>query len=209
MKRPRTNKAAKLRRPGHIAFAVNEAWSRDFVADARFDGRKLHMLTVVDCYTRECLATDVGQSLEGEDVVNTLNKICTERGMPSASKTGNRSEFSSRAMGQWAYERRVERDFSRPGRHADNARVESVDGRLGRECLDVQWLLSMDDACDRIAARRADYNERRPHSALDWATPAAFARSCRLEPAIAIPRRRKCPLPNGTESGYRVRTSLR
>ena len=167
------------------------------------------MLTVVDCYTRECLANDVGQSLEGEDLVNTLNKICTERGMPSASKTGNRSEFSSRAMGQWAYERRVERDFSRPGRPAANARVESVDGRLGRECLNVQWLLSMDDACDRIAARRADYNERRPHSALDWATPAAFARNCRLEPAIAVPLQPEVPASERYWIEYRVSTSLR
>jgi hypothetical protein len=66
LKRPRRNKAAKLRQPKQLAFAVNEIWSMDFVADALFDGRKLRMLTVVDCYTRECLAIDVGQSLKGE-----------------------------------------------------------------------------------------------------------------------------------------------
>ena len=67
LKRPRRNKAAKLRQPKQIAFAINEVWSMDFVADALFDGRKLCMLMVVDCYTRECLAIEVGQSLKGED----------------------------------------------------------------------------------------------------------------------------------------------
>ena len=76
LKRPSRNKAAKLRQPKQLAFAINEIWSMDFVADALFDGRKLRMLTVVDCYTRECLAIDVGQSLKGEDVVRTLNRIC-------------------------------------------------------------------------------------------------------------------------------------
>ncbi len=65
LKRPRRNKAAKLRQPKQLAFAINEIWSMDFVADEFFDGRKLRMLTVVDCYTRECLAIDVGTKPEG------------------------------------------------------------------------------------------------------------------------------------------------
>jgi putative transposase len=193
LKRPRRNKAAKLRQPKQIAFAINEVWSMDFVADALFDGRKLRMLTVVDCYTRECLAIDVGQSLKGEDVVNTLNKICAERGLPGAIKTDNGSEFISKAMDKWAYERRVELDFSRPGKPTDNARVESFNGRLRQECLNAHWFLSMEDARDKIAAWRTYYNESRPHSALDWATPAEFARNCRLEPAIAIPEEPEVP----------------
>ena len=86
LKRPRRNRAAKLRQPKQLAFAINEVWSADFVADALFDGRKLRMLTVVDCYTRECLAIDVGQSLKGEDVVDSLNRICGERGLPRTSR---------------------------------------------------------------------------------------------------------------------------
>jgi putative transposase len=68
LKRPRRSRAAKLRQPKQLAHAINEIWSRDFVADALFDGRKLRMLTVVELFTRECLAIDVGQSLKGEDV---------------------------------------------------------------------------------------------------------------------------------------------
>jgi putative transposase len=114
LKRPRRNRAAKLRQPKQLAFAINEVWSADFVADALFDGRKLRMLTVVDCYTRECLAIDVGQSLRGEDVAESLSRICAVRGLPKTIKTDNGSEFISKVMDKWAYERGVELDFSRP-----------------------------------------------------------------------------------------------
>ena len=89
--------------------------------------------------------------------------------------------------------RRVELDISRPGKPTDNARVESFNGRLRQECLNAHSFLSMDDARDKIAAWRTYYNESRPHSALDWATPAEFARNCRLEPAIAIPEEPEVP----------------
>lgn len=186
LKRPRRNKAAKWRQPKQICTAINELWSMDFVADALFDGRKLRMLTIVDCYTRECLAIEIGQSLKGEDVVEALSKVCAERAVPQAIKTDNGSEFTSKAMDKWAYERGVELDFSRPGKPTDNARVESFNGRLRQECLNAHWFLSMDDARTKIAAWRTYYNESRPHSALEWATPAEFARRCRLQPATAI-----------------------
>jgi len=143
LKRPRRNRAAKLRQPKQLAFAINEVWSADFVADALFDGRKLRMLTVVDCYTRECLAVDVGQSLKGEDVVDSLNRICAQRGLPKTIKTDNGSEFISKVMDKWAYEHGIELDFSRPGKPTDNAAVESFNGRLRQECLNANWFLSL------------------------------------------------------------------
>ena len=130
--------------------AINEIWSMDFVADALFDGRKLRMLTVVDNYTRECLAIDVGQSLKGEDVVRTLNTIVEQRGLPATIKTDNGSEFIGKGMDRWAYERNVEMDFSRPGKPTDNAKVESFNGRLRQECLNANWFLSLDDAKRKI-----------------------------------------------------------
>jgi len=186
LKRPRRNKAAKLRQPKALAHAINEIWSMDFVADALFDGRKLRMLTVVDLYTRECLAIEVGQSLKGEDVVGVLNMIERQRGLPRTIKTDNGSEFIGKAMDRWAYERAVELDFSRPGKPTDNAGVESFNGRLRQECLNANWFLSLQDAKMKIEAWRRDYNEARPHSALDWATPAEFARRCCLQAASAI-----------------------
>ena len=186
LKRPKRNKAAKLRQPKQRAQSMNEIWSMDFVADNLFDGRKLRMLTVVDLFTRECLAIDVGQSLKGDDVVRALNAIAANRGLPKTIKTDNGSEFISKVMDKWAYERGVELDFSRPGKPTDNATVESFNGRLRQECLNANWFLSIDDAKAKIAAWRKDYNENRPHSALDWATPAEFARQCGQQASLPM-----------------------
>ena len=135
MKRPKRNKSARLPQPKQLVTAMNQIWSMDFVADALFDGRKLRALTVVDNYTRESLAIDVGQSLKGEDVVATLTRITSTRGLPATIKVDNGSEFISKAMDKWAYERGVELDFSRPGKPTDNAKIESFNGRLRQECL--------------------------------------------------------------------------
>ncbi|KGD40666.1 HTH-like domain protein [Burkholderia pseudomallei] len=86
-KRPRRNKSARLRQPKHIVTAINEIWSMDFVADSLFDGRRLRTLTVVDNYTRECLAIEVGQSLKGEHVVEALTRITAMRGHPPRSRS--------------------------------------------------------------------------------------------------------------------------
>ena len=174
-KRPRRNRSARLRQPKQLVSAINEIWSTDFVADALFDGRRLRALTVVDDYTRECLAIEVGPNLKGEDVVRTLTRITAGRGEPRTIKSDNGSEFISKAMDRWAYENGVELDFSRPGRPTDNAKVESLNGRFRSECLNAHWFLSLDDAKRKIEAWRQYYNEVRPHSALKWATPAEYA----------------------------------
>jgi transposase InsO family protein len=88
-KRPRRNKAARLRQPKRLVNAMNEIWSMDFVSDALFDGRRLRALTVLENYSCECLAIDVGQSLKGEDVVRTLERIKVERGLPRTIKVDN------------------------------------------------------------------------------------------------------------------------
>lgn len=186
LKRPRRNKAAKLRQPKQMAHAINEIWSMDFVADALFDGRKLRMLTVVDLFTRECLVIEVAQSLKGDDVVRTLNAIAVRRGLPGTIKTDNGSEFISKVLDKWAYERGVELDFSRPGKPTDNAVVESFNGRLRQECLNAHWLLSSAGAQAKNEAWRQDYNESCPHSALEWATPAEFAHSGALSASRTV-----------------------
>jgi putative transposase len=188
LKRPKRNKSARLRQPKHEVTAINQIWSMDFVADALFDGRRLRALTVVDNYTRESLAIEVGQSLKGEDVVNTLNRIATKRGLPSIIKVDNGSEFISKVMDKWAYECGIELDFSRPGKPTDNAKVESFNGRLRQECLNAHWFLSLEDARRKIDEWRQYYNETRPHSALQWATPAEFARQARKNALSGRPK---------------------
>lgn len=159
----------------------------DFVADALFDGRKLRMLSLVDVFTRECLAIDVGQSPRGEYVARVRTAIAHERGLPGSIKSDNGSEFISKVMDKWAHERGVELDFSRLGKPTDNANVESLDARLRQECLNATWFRSLDDARGQIEAWRRYYNESRPHSSLDWAaSPAKFARRYRQLPATTM-----------------------
>ena len=134
-KRFRRNKAAQLRQPHMQAHRVSQMRSMDFVADNLFDGRKLRMLTVLDCYTRESLSIHVGQSLKGEDVVQVLSAIVNTRGKHETIKTDNGSEFVGKVMDKWAYEHGIAMDLSRPGKPTDNAMVESFNGRLRQECL--------------------------------------------------------------------------
>jgi putative transposase len=110
--------------------------------------------------------------------------------LPSIIKVDNGSEFISKVMDKWAYECGVELDFSRPGKPTDNAKVESFNGRLRQECLNAHWFLSLEDARRKIDEWRQYYNETRPHSALQWATLAEFARQAREN---ALPSRQKEP----------------
>ena len=183
-KRPKGHKAAQLGQTKTQANCANQIWSMDFVADNLFDGRKIRMLTVVDCFTRESLAIHVGQSLKGEDVAQVLSQICSERGVPMTIKTDNGSEFISKALDKWAYERGIEQDFSRPGKPTDNAMIESFNGRLRQECLNQHWFMSLEDAKSKIGGWRQYYNESRPHSALDWQAPAEFAAKMGLKPHL-------------------------
>ncbi|KQQ19572.1 transposase [Methylobacterium sp. Leaf122] len=95
----------------------------------------------------------------------------------------NGPEFVSKALDRWAYENGVTLDFSRPGKPADNALVESFNGRLRDECLNANWFLSLADARSKIEAWRRHYNESRPHTALGWRTPQEFALAAALQPA--------------------------
>lgn len=102
----------------------------DFVSDALFDGKRFRALTVVDAYTRECLAIRVDQGIKGEQVVDVMDRLLFERGCPPAKiRVDNGPEFISRALDHWAYINRVTLDFSRPGKPTDNAFVESFNGR--------------------------------------------------------------------------------
>ena len=143
---------------------------------ALFDGKKFRALTVVDNFTRECLAIEVGQSLTGEDMVRVLTKICEERGAhPIRTQADNGPEFISLALDKWAYESGVTLDFSRPGKPTDNPFIESFNGSFRDECLNTNWFMSLEDARKKIETWRQDYNHFPPYSSLDDAAPVLFA----------------------------------
>jgi putative transposase len=166
----------RSRPPG--AQAMNECWSMEFVSDQLYDGRKLRALTLIDAYTRECLAIWVDQGIRGEHVVTVVDTVSSERGAPRRIQVDNGLEFVSKVLDRWAYEHHVELAFSRPGKPTDNAYIEAFNGRLRQECLNQHWFLRLHDARSKIEAWRQGYNESRPHGALEWATPAEFARRC-------------------------------
>ncbi len=145
------------------------------VADQLADGRRFRALTVLDVFTRESLAIEVGQGLKGEDVVGALNQIRQKRGTPKLLFCDNGSEFTSQIMDLWAYHNRVQIDFSRPGKPTDNAHVESFNGTLRAECLDVHWFETLAEAKQVIESWRREYNESRPHRSLGERTPSEFA----------------------------------
>lgn len=178
-KKPRRNRSAATRLDRVNPNELYQCCSMDFVSDALFDGRKFRALTVVDNYSRECLAIQVGQSLTGTDVVKVLQRLKDYRGIiPKRIQTDNGSEFISKQVDHWAYENNVTMDYSRPGKPTDNPFVESFNGSFRDECLNAHWFLSLEDAVEKIEAWRNDYNEYRPHSSLNDLTPAEFIERC-------------------------------
>ena len=176
-KRPRRHKAAAHRLERPMLTAANQSWSMDFVSDALFNGQRFRAFTLVDNFTRECLAIEPGQSLTGADVVRILAHVSEQRhAFPRRIQADNGPEFISLALDKWAYENAVTLDFSRPGKPTDNAFIESFNGSLRDECLNVSWFLSLEDAYQKLENWRQDYNHFRPHSALADVAPAVFAR---------------------------------
>lgn len=172
---PKRRKRLVTRREKYVPRRTNPAWSMDFVSDQLTNGERFRALTIVDVFSREALAVHAGKHLRAENVVEACNRLVAECGAPKRVFTDNGSEFSGRMFDLWAYHHRVAIDFSRPGKPTDNCFIESFNGSLRDECLNVHWFESMEETKERIETWRVDYNESRPHQALQETTPAEFA----------------------------------
>lgn len=157
--------------------APHERWSMDFVHDQLFDGRPFRILTVVDQLSRESPLIEVDFAMSGQRVARALEARTTDMPAPLSITVDHGSEFTSKALEEWAWRRGVKIDFIRPGKPMENGHVESFNGRLRDECLNVMQFLSLDDARAKIEAWRVDYNQRRPHSSLGHLTPSEFVRN--------------------------------
>src|SRR5271165_1282828 len=175
LRRKRGRKRSSVRQPLPAAVAANQVWSVDFMSDALSSGRRFRTLNIVDDYTRECLAIEVDTSLGGVRVVRVLEELKRRRGLPRQIRSDNGPEFVSRAVDQWAYEQGLQWHTIQPGRPMENGYVESFNGRFRDECLNENWFSSLADAREKIARWKQDYNERRPHSSLQYRTPTEFA----------------------------------
>lgn len=171
----RKKQAAAVRVPLPVPTGPNQAWSMDFVWDYLRGGRRIKLLTIVDDFTRECLAVEVAFGLNGKAVTQVLDRLFELRGKAAGIRSDNGPEFAGNAMDAWAYEKGVKLDFIRPGKPNENAFIESFNGRLREECLNDNQFLTLIEAQTIISAWRKDYNVNRPHGSLNGLTPSEFA----------------------------------
>ena len=149
----------------------------DFVSDSLFDGRRFRAFTLVENSSRECLAIRPAPKIFGSNVAEVLDGGVETNGKPGRIFLDNGPEFISKALDLWAYQAGVTFDFSRPGKPTDNAYIESFNGSLRMECLNLHWFTSIEDARRKIESWRNENNNLRPHSSINNQTPAEYARA--------------------------------
>jgi putative transposase len=174
-KRRGRRKALGTRAPILVEARPNARWSLDFVHDQLANGRRFRILNIVDDVTRECLGAIADVSISGIRVARELSAIVAGRGKPGMIVSDNGTELTSNAILAWSAETGIEWHYIAPGKPTQNGYVESFNGRMRDELLNESLFLGLADARQTIAAWVADYNNDRPHSSLDYRTPAAFA----------------------------------
>ena len=147
-------------------------WAYDFVFDRTGDGRQLKFLTVVDEYSRQCLAIDVDRKQTSREVLRTLAKLMLRYGVPKHIRSDNGSEFVARAVRSWLARLGVQTLFIEPGSPWENGYIESFNGKLRDERLNGEVFSSVPEAKVLTDAWRQHYNHHRPHSALGYRPPA-------------------------------------
>lgn len=157
--------------------APNKVWSMDFVSDQLSFGKRVRGLTVVDVFSKRNQALDFDFSLTGFKVVQILERVCDFEGAPEFITVDNGPEFICMALDKWAFSRNIKLHFSRPGKPTDNAFIESFNGKLRDEFLNMQWFLSLEDLRMKAQDWRDEYNNERPHSSLKMKTPKEFLES--------------------------------
>ena len=148
-----------------------ERWSMDFVHDALADGRPFRVLTVVDQWSRQSPMLEAASSMSGVTVGVALDRVIQPGAAPQSITVDHGTEFTSKALEEWAYQRGVKLDFTHPGKPTENGHIESFNGRLRDECLNAHIFASTLEAQRVLDAWRQDYNHVRPHSALQDRTP--------------------------------------
>jgi putative transposase len=174
----RTKKRRKLPRRDRVAAQVPERpmqrWSIDFMSDQLADHRRFRILNIVDDHSRFCPGQLVDLSISGARVARYLDELAGRCGLPEEIVLDNGPEGTSRAMFNWSERTGVRLRFIEPGKPVQNAFVESFNGRMRDECLNLHWFQSLRHARDEIAAWRPHHNAKRQHSALGWLSPMEF-----------------------------------
>lgn len=159
------------------ATGINQIWSLDFMSDRLVDGRKIRLLNIIDEFSRESLKVVVDTSLSGVRVARELQELIGDKGKPEQIRSDNGTEFTSIAILKWAEEASVKWHYIEPGKPMQNGFVESYNGKVRDEFLNQHLFLSLKEAKDLAESWRKDYNEQRPHSALNGLSPNEFKRA--------------------------------
>jgi putative transposase len=159
----------------HRALYRNHVWSYDFLSDRTEDGRQLKLLVVIDEFTRECLAAEVGRTFTARDVMLTLQYLFAVRGTPEHVRSDNGPEFIAKELQRWLERAAVRTLYIQKASPWENGYVESFNGKLRDELLNRELFLSVPEARYVLDEWRQEYNHRRPHGSLNWQTPAAYA----------------------------------
>lgn len=172
-KRSRKRVAASRPRP-QAPTGPNSVWAYDFVYDACANGQQIKCLTVIDEFTRECLAIDVAGGIRSKRVIEVLSQLVSVRGAPRYLRSDNGPEFVSHRILEWIEASGIGSALSDPGKPWQNGTDESFNGRFRDECLNLEWFRSRREARVIIETWRQHYNQVRPHSSLDYRTPVEF-----------------------------------
>jgi transposase InsO family protein len=171
----------------HRATHRNHVWSYDFVTERTEDGKQLKLLVVLDEFTRECLAIEAGRCFKARDVILTLQYLFAVRGAPKHLRSDNGPEFVAQEIQRWLDRAAVGTLYIQKASPWENAYVESFNGKLRDELLNRELFLGLAEARYVLDQWRLDYNHRRPHSSLNWLTPAAFATTLTDQSAGVFP----------------------
>jgi putative transposase len=155
VKRRKRKRLVRVGQPAYLATEPNQQWSLDFVHDRLANGRTIRVLTVVDTFTRECLALEVDTCLPSRRVTRALDRVISECGRPERIRMDNGSGLTSRHFLAWGIDHRIELNHIEPGKPVQNAFIESFNGRLRDECLNTNWSRNLWEARRRIAALRS------------------------------------------------------
>ena len=150
----------------------NHVWAYDFVATRTHDGRGVRLLTIMDEYTRGCLAIRAERSIRSSDVIETLTGLMTTRGVPEHIRSDNGPEFTARAVREWLIDVGAKTLYIEPGSPWENGYIESFNGKLSDELLDGEVFYTMTEVQVLTAQYRQIYNQVRPHSSLGYRPPA-------------------------------------
>jgi putative transposase len=153
----------------------NHVWAYDFVADRTVEGRPLKMLTIIDEFSRQCLAITVARRLNADDVLATLTELFVKHGQPAFIRSDNGGEFTARAVREWLKRLQVKTLYIEPGSPWENGYNESFNGKFRDELLDRELFYSLAEAKYLVQAWRRHFNQVRPHSSLGYRPPAPAA----------------------------------